>query len=220
MIICGIPDTIFGLMLHLKSPLEKWDFLEKHFGLIPRPDSWLAAEEGTRQSDSQPEQVVAGETIQSTCDSHHEPEILYTEEEGFPDSPNNCAEIETGYLTPESEVIDVQGVEVNPLVDTQPDECASMLEAPDEDGQHTSNKVKKSQDLLKSSSEVLKPAGNPTRWASRRSMQDRPLIPSEENQHTGTNSKTIANVPDPPGIHPEPSALHAKCSTLQNKPPA
>ncbi|KAI6043708.1 hypothetical protein EDC04DRAFT_2562394, partial [Pisolithus marmoratus] len=38
-IICGIPDSIFGLMLHLKSPLEKWDYLEKRFGRIPRPAS-------------------------------------------------------------------------------------------------------------------------------------------------------------------------------------
>ncbi|KAI6016749.1 hypothetical protein EDC04DRAFT_521168 [Pisolithus marmoratus] len=41
----GISDYIFSFILLLKTPLEKFTFLEKRFGLIPRPDSWLAAEQ-------------------------------------------------------------------------------------------------------------------------------------------------------------------------------
>ncbi|KIK14041.1 hypothetical protein PISMIDRAFT_364712, partial [Pisolithus microcarpus 441] len=64
-IVCGIPDTIFSSMLHLKSPFEKWDYLENHFGQIPRPGSWLAAEQAMQQSDSSSEQDTAGESSQN-----------------------------------------------------------------------------------------------------------------------------------------------------------
>ncbi|KAI5987792.1 hypothetical protein EDC04DRAFT_2912733 [Pisolithus marmoratus] len=128
-IVSSIPDTIFGCMLHLKSPLEKWDYLEKRFGSIPRPESWVAAEEAMRQSDSQPEQSAAGETARNIFDSHHEPEIQTSGEEDSPDVPNDCAETESGYLTPESEVIDARQVELYlPVVEVgtvnskQPDE--------------------------------------------------------------------------------------------------
>ncbi|KAI6038249.1 hypothetical protein EDC04DRAFT_3141665 [Pisolithus marmoratus] len=414
-IVSGIPDTIFGCMLHLKSPLEKWDYLEKRFGSILRPESWVAAEEAMRQSDSQPEQSTAGETTQSTHNSHDKPSNPPSEEADSPDGPNDCAETKSRYLTPETEVVDAQQIELYlPVVEVgtvnskQPDErdhtgvastsipanivaakqptvvlhkrteiaygpmapeativdvqsqvagsCAAnsneregdrteipagylkpeveiidvrqvddnqpvakvgvtdanrpnehacTLEVPDERSQRTddntaerrdlpeassealetpgdlpfatseraetwtghrkpedkvvdtrhvvdvlpmfevgstgqvryskhvkelqasdggnrraSDEVEESRDLPKSSSEVPKPAGNPTRRASRRTMQDRPLIPSEENQRTRTNSETVANVPDPPGTYAELPALHAKCSTLQNKPPA
>ncbi|KAI6017872.1 hypothetical protein EDC04DRAFT_2902407 [Pisolithus marmoratus] len=111
-IISGILDTIFGCMLHLKSPLEKWDYLEKCFSSIPRPESWVAAEQGTQQSSSQPEQSVAEETTQGT-NSCHELENLPIQEEGSLDSSNDCTETESGYLTPKSEVIDMQVVEDN-----------------------------------------------------------------------------------------------------------
>ncbi|KAI6013031.1 hypothetical protein EDC04DRAFT_2609424 [Pisolithus marmoratus] len=109
-------DTIFGLMLHLKSPHEKWDYLEKRFGSIPRPESWLAAE-AMRQWETQPEQSAAGETIQSTCDSHDEPENLTGSQENTSDSPNDRTEIPTGYLEPETEIVDVRQTEGSSLVD-------------------------------------------------------------------------------------------------------
>ncbi|KAI5996056.1 hypothetical protein EDC04DRAFT_1197943 [Pisolithus marmoratus] len=128
-IISGIPDTIFGCMLHLKSPLEKWDYLVKRFGSIPRPESWVAAEEAMRQSDSQPEQSTAGETTQSTRDSHDEPSNPPSEEADSPDGPNDCAETKSRYLTPETEVVDAQQIELYlPVVEVgtvnskQPDE--------------------------------------------------------------------------------------------------
>ncbi|KAI5986099.1 hypothetical protein EDC04DRAFT_2615185 [Pisolithus marmoratus] len=312
-IISGIPDSIFTFMLHLKLPLEKWDYLKKHFGLIPRPESWLAAEEAMWQSRSQPEQGTAGETAQNIFNSHHKPEIQTSGEEDFTDSPNDCAETKSGYPTPESEVIDMQGAEDNlPEVEVEVvdasnshDKHMNLVKAPNEDSQHASNKIKESQalpglslkalepegdlpdttsectetqtghrkpkdkvvdmqhvvdvlpmfevrstgqawyskhvkelqasdegsqcasdeveenqDLLKSSSEVLKPAGNCTRQASGRSMQDGPQIPSKENQHTGMNGKTITDIPDPPGIHVKTPAPHAKHSMLQNRLPA
>ncbi|KAI6011520.1 hypothetical protein EDC04DRAFT_771756 [Pisolithus marmoratus] len=110
-IICSIPDRIFMFMLHLKLPLEKWDYLKKHFSSIPRPESWVAAEQGMQQSSSQPEQSTADETTQGTCDSHNKTPNPPSEEEGF--SPNDCAETETQYPTLETEVVDVQGVESN-----------------------------------------------------------------------------------------------------------
>ncbi|KAI6045833.1 hypothetical protein EDC04DRAFT_2888410 [Pisolithus marmoratus] len=284
-------------MLHLKLPLEKWDYLEKHFGSIPRPESWVAAEQGMQQSSSQPEQSAASETTQGTCDSHDKTPNPPSSEGGSLDSSNNCTETESGYLMPESEVVDVQVVEDNLPVeeeglldskndwteiptgylepktdiidvqrtqlDEQPDTTSEHaktqtghgkpkdevvdtwhivdvlpmfevgstgqaryskhvkeLQASNEGSRRTSNKVKKSRDLPKSSSEVLKPAGNPTRQASRRSMQDGPQIPSKENQRTGMNSDTIADIPDPLGIHVETPAPHAKHSMLQNRPPA
>ncbi|KIK24569.1 hypothetical protein PISMIDRAFT_403406, partial [Pisolithus microcarpus 441] len=162
-IICRIPDTIFSSMLYLKSPLEKWDYLENHFGRIPRPESWLAAERAMQQSDPLPEQSAAGETAQSTCDSNHEPEILPIQEEGLLDGPNDCAETESGYLTPETEVVDAQHVEpyllevveVGDAGGMRLDECTKALEAPDKGSQCTSNKVEESKDLPKLSSEAL-----------------------------------------------------------------
>ncbi|KAI6017087.1 hypothetical protein EDC04DRAFT_2902715 [Pisolithus marmoratus] len=154
-------------MLHLKLPLKKWDYLKKRFGLILRPDSWIAAEGGMRQCDSQPKQSAADETTQGTHNSHNELENPPSREKGIPDCPNDCAETESRYLTPETEVVDMQGVENNlpveeeglldskndwteiptgylePKMDivdvqwTELDEHADTLEVPDERSQHT-----------------------------------------------------------------------------------
>ncbi|KAI6009781.1 hypothetical protein PISMIDRAFT_14303 [Pisolithus microcarpus 441] len=149
-------------MLHLKSPLKKWDYLKNCFGRIPRPESWLAAERAMQQSNPLPKQSAAGETAQSTCNSNHEPEILPIQEEGLLDGPNDCTETESGYLTPEIEVIDVQhmepyllGVEVGTGDSKWLDKSADTPEAPDKGSQCTSDKVEESKDLLKLSSEAL-----------------------------------------------------------------
>ncbi|KAI6102316.1 hypothetical protein EDD16DRAFT_1731164 [Pisolithus croceorrhizus] len=264
-IVCGIPDTIFGFMLHLKSPLEKWSYLENRFGSIPRPESWLVAEEAMQRSDSN----AAAETAQDTHGSNDELETSPGGHEDSVDSPNNCAETKSGYLTPETKVIDtwheephLLEVEDRAADSKQPDEGTDTVDAPDKDSQCADDKVEDRQELPTTSSEaletqgdlpfttsecaetrtghrkpenkvvdtrqvvdvlpmfevgstgqtwhgkhvkeleapderyhseVLKPAGNPTRQAGGRSMQDRPQIPSEENQRTGTNSETIAN---------------------------
>ncbi|KAI5994703.1 hypothetical protein EDD15DRAFT_2195852 [Pisolithus albus] len=204
MIICGIPDTIFTFMLHLKSPLEKWDYLENRFGRIPRPESWLAAGRAMQQNDLLPEESAAGETAQSTCDSHDEPDTLPGEEGGSSDSSNDCTEIETGYLTPEPEVVDARQVEDNlPEVEVgdaggmRLDECTNALEAPDEGCQYASDKVEESRDLPELSSKALEP---------------------EENRHTRTSSETTTNVPDPPGTHAKFPTLQIESSMLQIEP--
>ncbi|KAI6113869.1 hypothetical protein EDD16DRAFT_1598704 [Pisolithus croceorrhizus] len=89
-IVCGIPDTIFGSMLHLKSPLEKWSYLEDRFGQIPRPEIWLVAEEAERQSNSN----AAAETGQDTHNSDDESRGLPGSQNEPVDSPSDCAETE------------------------------------------------------------------------------------------------------------------------------
>ncbi|KAI6039131.1 hypothetical protein EDC04DRAFT_3141009 [Pisolithus marmoratus] len=221
-IICGIPDTIFGLMLHLKSPLEKWDYLEQRFGSIPRPDSWLAAEEAMRQCKTQHELSVAGETAQCAGDSHDEPNTL-TEEESSSDGPNDCAETKTGHLTPEFEVVDVRHMEDNlPVVETgtsdaeQPDKCTNTLKAPDEDSRHM-DKAVASRDSPELSSKAHKTAGDTTKWARKRSIDNGSQTPVECIEHVKANGETIANIPDPPGMHAECPTPYVECSMLQDK---
>ncbi|KAI5996822.1 hypothetical protein EDC04DRAFT_2612643 [Pisolithus marmoratus] len=74
-----------------ETPHETFAYLENCYGSILRPGNWLAAEE----------------TAQS-ADSHYELENLPRAEEGFLDSPNDCAKTKSGYLTPKTEVVDVQ----------------------------------------------------------------------------------------------------------------
>ncbi|KAI6099849.1 hypothetical protein EV401DRAFT_1894736 [Pisolithus croceorrhizus] len=160
-IVSGIPDTIFGFMLHLKSPLEKWDYLEKRFGSIPRPESWLVAEEVERRSDSN----VAAETGQDTHNGDESRDLPGSQNEPT-DSPNDHAETESEYLTLETEVIDVRHeepyllvVEVGTMDSKQLDEGTNALEAPDEGSQCTGDKVEEDEDLP-TSSEALEPQGN------------------------------------------------------------
>ncbi|KAI6145324.1 hypothetical protein EDD17DRAFT_1791245 [Pisolithus thermaeus] len=161
-IVSGIPDTIFGFMLHLKSPLEKWDYLEKRFGSIPRPESWLVAEEVERRSDSN----VAAETGQDTHNSDESRDLPGSQNEPT-DSPNDHAETESEYLTLETEVIDMWHeepyllvVEVGTMDSKQLDEGTNALEAPDEGSQCTGDKVKEDEDLPRTSSKALEPQGN------------------------------------------------------------
>ncbi|KAI6128351.1 hypothetical protein EDD16DRAFT_1723906 [Pisolithus croceorrhizus] len=160
-IVSGIPDTIFSFMLHLKSPLEKWDYLEKRFGSIPRPESWLVAEEVERRSNSN----VAAETGQDTHNSDKSRDLPGSQNEPT-DSPNDHVETESEYLTLETEVIDVRHeepyllvVEVGTMDSKQLDEGTNALEAPDEGSQCTGDKVEEDEDLP-TSSEALEPQGN------------------------------------------------------------
>ncbi|KAI6114545.1 hypothetical protein F5141DRAFT_1271197 [Pisolithus sp. B1] len=282
-IVSGIPDTIFGFMLHLKSPLEKWDYLEKRFGSIPRPESWLVAEEAKQRSNSN----IAAETGQEARNSNSELKTLPGSQNRPADSPNDCAETESGFLTSETKVTDTRHVEpylleveVGDTGGMWPDECANALEAPDEcsqrasnkveegnnllelssealesqgdlpdttseraetqtghrkpetevvdtqqveheapdeGGQRADNKVEESRDLPKSSSEVLEPAGNPTRQAGKCSMEDVLQMPIEDYQHAQMNGETITNVPDLPSTPTKLPIPCIKCPTLQNR---
>ncbi|KAI5999519.1 hypothetical protein EDD15DRAFT_2237318 [Pisolithus albus] len=118
-IISGIPDTIFSSMLHLKSPLEKWDYLENRFGQIPRPESWLAAEQAMQQSDLSSEQTATDG------------------EDDSQDIPDDCAETKAGHPKPEPNVVDARhlepyllGVEVGTGDSKWLDEGTNALEAP------------------------------------------------------------------------------------------
>ncbi|KAI6095195.1 hypothetical protein EDD16DRAFT_1680138, partial [Pisolithus croceorrhizus] len=101
-IVSGIPDTIFGCMLHLKSPHEKWSYLENCFGRIPRPDSWLAAEQAMQQRDTPSEQEIARGTGQEARDSNSKIKTLPGSQNEPTDSPSDCAETEAGHTKPET----------------------------------------------------------------------------------------------------------------------
>ncbi|KAI5993450.1 hypothetical protein EDD15DRAFT_2518798 [Pisolithus albus] len=225
-IICGIPDTIFSSMLHLKSPLEKWYYLENRFGRIPRPESWLAAEEAMRQSNLPFERDTAGESSQEVGERNDEPKISPGSHEDPVDSLNDCTETESGYLTPETEVAERKNMEPNPPVvevggaDLElSDEHANMVEAPDEGSWCASDEVEESQDLPGLSSKALEPAGDTTRPPGSRSIESGPLPSFEEDQSTRTHSdEPILDIPDPPGTHIELSVPRVKSPTLQNDP--
>ncbi|KAI5983247.1 hypothetical protein EDD15DRAFT_2202237 [Pisolithus albus] len=229
-IICGIPDTIFSSMLHLKSPLEKWDYLEKHFGSIPRPNSWLVVEEAMRQGNLLPKQDTAEETAHPNGDSDNEPENLpegsseALEPQETPESPDSCTETESRYLTPETKVVERKDVEPHqPVVEAgaadleQLDEHANTFEAPDEGGWCTSDEVEESRDLPEPSLKALEPEGNITRLAGGCPIESGLLPSTEENWGTRTSSETIANVPDPPGTHAELLNPQVESPTLRSE---
>ncbi|KAI5993512.1 hypothetical protein EDD15DRAFT_900006 [Pisolithus albus] len=224
MIICGIPDTIFTFMLHLKAPLEKWDYLENRFGRIPRPESWLAAEEAMRQSNLPFERDTAGESSQEVGERNDEPKISPGSHEDPVDSLNDCTETESGYLTPESEVVEMWDaephlpvVEVGDTAVTWPDEPANTSEAPDEGNWCMSDEVEESRDLLESSSKALEPTGNTPRLSSGHSFENGPLPSIKDAQHIWMNSETIIDIPDPPGTHAELPNPQVESPTLRSE---
>ncbi|KAI6148968.1 hypothetical protein EDD17DRAFT_1900982 [Pisolithus thermaeus] len=166
-IIYGLPDSILMLCMHLDTPREAFAYLEYCYGQIPRPEIQKTVDEAVQQHDMPSEQYMTGESAQSTCDSDNGPENLPGGHEDPADSPNDCAETESGFLTPETKVADVQHVEPHLLVvevgamDSKwPDEGMDAPEAPDKGSQSTSNEVAESGNLLKLSSEALEPQGD------------------------------------------------------------
>ncbi|KAI6104435.1 hypothetical protein EDD17DRAFT_1508857 [Pisolithus thermaeus] len=164
---CGIPDTILGCMLHLKSPHEKWSYLENCFGRIPRPDSWLAAEQAMQQRDTPSEQEIARGTGQEARDSNSKIKTLPGSQNEPTDSPSDCAETEAGHTKPEPKVVDarhlkpyLRGVEVEAIDLKQPAEGMDTLEAPDSGSQCASDKAKEDKDIPMTSCKALEPQGN------------------------------------------------------------
>ncbi|KAI6095121.1 hypothetical protein EV401DRAFT_2158779 [Pisolithus croceorrhizus] len=122
----------------------------------------------------------------------------------LPFTSSECAESRTWHQKPENKVVDMwHMVDVLPMFEVGSTGQAwygkhvKEHQAPDKGGQHADNKVERSRDLPKSSSEVLKPVGNLTR------------------QCTQTNSKMIANVPDPPGTPTKLPTPHTSSSKWQ-----
>ncbi|KAI6099640.1 hypothetical protein F5141DRAFT_1218989 [Pisolithus sp. B1] len=166
-IIYGLPDSILMLCMHLDTPCKAFAYLEYHYGQIPRPEIQKTVDKAVQQHDMPSEQYMTGESAQSTCDSDNGPENLPGGHEDPADSPNDCAETKSGFLTPKTKVADVQHVEPHLLVvevgamDSKwPDEGMDAPEAPDKGSQSTSNKVAESGNLPKLSSEALKPQGD------------------------------------------------------------
>ncbi|KAI6142537.1 hypothetical protein EDD17DRAFT_1902214 [Pisolithus thermaeus] len=144
----------------------------------------------------------------------------------LPFTTSERAETRTGHRKPENKVVDTwQVVDVLPMFEvgstgqTWHGKHVKELEAPDERCQ-CADDVAVCRDLPESRSEAPEPADNISGQAGGRSMQDRPQIPSQENQHAGMNSETIANIPDPPGTPTELSTPHVEHSRLQNRPSA
>ncbi|KAI6131241.1 hypothetical protein EV401DRAFT_1920873 [Pisolithus croceorrhizus] len=113
------------------------------------------------------EQYMTGECAQSTCDSNDGPENLPGGHEDLADSPNDCTETESGFLTPKTKVTDAQHVEPHLLVvevgamDSKwLDEGTDAPKAPDEGSQHAGDEVKEDEDLPQMSSEALETRGD------------------------------------------------------------
>ncbi|KAI6095878.1 hypothetical protein F5141DRAFT_1206105 [Pisolithus sp. B1] len=163
----GLPAGLRTSELDFDTHREAFAYLEYRYGQIPRPEIQKTVDEAVQQHDMPSEQYMTGESAQSTCDSDNGPENLPGGHEDPADSPNNCAETETGFLTPETKVADVQHVEPHLLVvevgvmDSKwPDEGMDAPEAPDKGSQSTSNEVAESGNLPKLNSEALEPQGD------------------------------------------------------------
>ncbi|KAI6100388.1 hypothetical protein EDD16DRAFT_1762713 [Pisolithus croceorrhizus] len=166
-IIYGLPDSILMLCMHLDTPCEMFTYLENRYGQIPRPEIQKTVDEAVQQHDMPSEQHMTGESAQSTCNSDNEPENSPGGHEDSVDSLNDCAETKSGYLTPETKVIDMRHEETHLLevedraADLkQPDEGMDTVDAPDKDSQCADDKVKDRQELPTTSSEALETQGD------------------------------------------------------------
>ncbi|KAI6126964.1 hypothetical protein F5141DRAFT_1249226 [Pisolithus sp. B1] len=166
-IIYGLPDSILMLCMHLDTPREAFAYFEHHYGQIPRPEIQKTVDEAVQQHDMPSEQYMTGESAQSTCDSDNEPGNSPGGHEDPVDSPNNCAETKSGFLTPKTKVMDAWHVEPHLLVvevramDSKwLDEGMDAAKAPDEGSQRAGDEVKEDEDLPQMSSEALETRGD------------------------------------------------------------
>ncbi|KAI6161594.1 hypothetical protein EDD17DRAFT_1587104 [Pisolithus thermaeus] len=166
-IIYGLPDSILILCMHLDTPREAFAYLEYRYGQIPRPEIQKTVDEAVQQHDMPSEQYMTGESAQSTCDSDNGPENLPGGHEDPADSPNDCAETKSGFLTPKTKVTDAQHVEPHLLVvevgamDSKwLDEGMDAPKAPDEGSQCAGDEVEEDKDLPQMSSEALETRGD------------------------------------------------------------
>ncbi|KAI6098481.1 hypothetical protein F5141DRAFT_1066840 [Pisolithus sp. B1] len=132
-------------------------------------------------------------------------------------------ETQTGHRKPKNEVVDTQQVvDVLPMFEVGStgqawyNKHVKELEASDK-GSQCMDKVTACRDLPEPRSEALEPADNISRQAGGHSIKSGPQIPSEGDQCMQMNGEMIANVPDPPSTHSEPSTLQIKCPTLLNR---
>ncbi|KAI6011173.1 hypothetical protein EDC04DRAFT_3094738 [Pisolithus marmoratus] len=161
---------------------------------------------------------LTAKSAQNIFNSHHEPEIPTREEEGSVDSPNDCTETKTGYLTPEIDVIDVQQVEdYLPVVEVgkedpeRPSECVNVLDAADEASQHADDEVAERRNLTEWSTEAPELVDGPNRQSCGHSIEFALKTCLRQDQSLLTSGETILDVPGPP---PD---TRTKCPTLQDE---
>ncbi|KAI6137104.1 hypothetical protein F5141DRAFT_1209422 [Pisolithus sp. B1] len=154
-IIYSLPDSILMLCMHLDTPCEMFTYLENRYGQILRPEIQKTVDEAAQQHDMPSEQYMTGESAQSTCNSDNEPENSPGGHEDPVDSPNDCAETESGFLTPKTKVTDVQHVEPHLLVvevgvmDSKwLDKGTDAPKAPDKGSQCASDEVEEDEDFF------------------------------------------------------------------------
>ncbi|KAI6013778.1 hypothetical protein EDC04DRAFT_3145268 [Pisolithus marmoratus] len=145
----------------------------------------------------------------------------------LPDTTSKRAETKTGHTRPKAEVVDTRQMvdilsmfKIRTTGRTQLDKHASAPEAPDEGSQHAESKVAECRNSPELTSEAPEPADNTAGPTSGHSMEDVPQTTVEENQRTWTNSETIAEVPDPLGMHAELPVPYSEHPIPQDKPPA
>ncbi|KAI6127469.1 hypothetical protein EDD16DRAFT_1553153 [Pisolithus croceorrhizus] len=192
-------DSILMFIMHLETPHETFAYLEKCYGRIPRAD---IVNEAAQQCHVPSEQYATEESAPSTCNSNNGSGNSPSDEGNSPESPIDCAETIAGHMKPKTEVVDAWQVEDNLLEvedratdSQQSEECASALEAPE------------------MSSKALDPVDSISGQATGYSIKCIPQTCLEYSQRAQTNSETILNIPDPPGMCAEPSIPHAECST-------
>ncbi|KAI6103515.1 hypothetical protein F5141DRAFT_1239107 [Pisolithus sp. B1] len=225
-IIYGLPDSILMLCMHLDTPREMFTYLENCYGQIPRPEIQKTVDEAVQQHDMPSEQYMTGESAQSTCDSDNGPENLPGGHKDPVDSPNDCAETKSGFLTPKTKVTDAQHVEPHILMvevgetgGIQLDKRVNALKAPNERCQCMDDEVAVCRDLPESNFKAFEPVDDNTGQTGGRPTEHVPLMPIKENQCSQTHNETIANIPDPPSTHSEPSTLQIEHPTLLNSSP-
>ncbi|KAI6094291.1 hypothetical protein EDD17DRAFT_1770075 [Pisolithus thermaeus] len=108
-------------------------------------------------------------------------------------------------------------VEVGETGGIQLDKRANALEAPDERCQCMDNEVAVCRDLPESNFKAFEPVDDNTGQTGGCPTEHIPLMPIEENQRSRTHNETIANIPDPPSTHSEPSTLQIERPTLLNR---
>ncbi|KAI5986679.1 hypothetical protein EDD15DRAFT_2200053 [Pisolithus albus] len=108
LIICGIPDSILMLCMHLEDPHDVFSYLENRYGRIPRPAGWKAAGEAIQPRVAQPEQCVTSETAQMTGESENRPDDPLSGHLDALACPSDWTEVTNGCQVPETEVEGMQ----------------------------------------------------------------------------------------------------------------
>ncbi|KAI5980986.1 hypothetical protein EDD15DRAFT_2420252 [Pisolithus albus] len=190
-------------------PRETFAYLESRYGRIPRPESPKVVDEANREHNLPFEQCAAEDSTQSAGSSNDEPENSPGE---LVDSPSDCAEITTGHLEPETEIIDAQRVDYLPLVEVGAVDSERLDELAD------TPREGKTPDLEDKSLEGRD--SDPGYWEILSNEGYEPIdSPIEDTQCLSMDDETIVNVPDPPSSRSELPTIQVKCPTSVKRVP-